>query len=207
MGHTTPVLGLRGSIASETGTQTKRGSELLSRTFQRIEKLATATLDDEIGYRLTVVDIETGRAATVGDTFEISVQSPNPFIGVEPLRYTVTAEDVKRGLIQLPELVAYEIPVETELLANYPNPFNPETWIPYRLAEDALVTLTIYDGAGRVVRTLDVGHQIAAVYENRSKAIYWDGRNNVGEQVASGVYFYHLSAGDFSATRKMVILK
>ena len=114
---------------------------------------------------------------------------------------------VKRSLIQLPELVAYEIPAETRLLANYPNPFNPETWIPYRLAEDAFVTLTIYDLRGRVVRTLEVGHQVAAVYESRSKAVYWDGRNNVGEQVASGVYFYHLSAGDYSATRKMIILK
>ena len=95
----------------------------------------------------------------------------------------------------------------TELLANYPNPFNPETWIPYRLAEEAFVTLTIYDGAGQVVRTLDVGHRIAAVYENRSKAIYWDGRNEVGERVASGVYFYHLQAGNYSATRRMVILK
>ena len=133
-------------------------------------------------YRSTGVDIETGRAATVGDVLEISAQSPNPFIGVEPLRYTVTAEDVKRSLIQLPELVAYEIPAETELLANYPNPFNPETWIPYRLSEDAFVTLTIYDQSGQVVRTLDVGHQTAAVYENRSKAVYWDGRNGLGEQ-------------------------
>ena len=126
---------------------------------------------------------------------------------MKPLQYTVTAEDVKRGLIQLTELVAYEIPTETELLPNYPNPFNPETWIPYRLAEDAFVTLTIYDQTGQVVRTLDVGHQIASAYENRSKAIYWDGRNEFGEGVASGVYFYHLSAGDYSATRKMVILK
>ena len=70
-----------------------------------------------------------------------------------------------------------------------------------------MLSLTIYDQPGQVVRTLDVGHQIAAVYENRSKAIYWDGRNQVGEQVASGVYFYHLSAGDYSATRKMLILK
>ena len=114
---------------------------------------------------------------------------------------------IKRGVVILEQLLASLTPTETELLSNYPNPFNPETWIPYRLAKDAFVSLIIYDGAGRVVRTLDVGHQIAAVYENRSKAIYWDGRNNVGEQVASGVYFYHLSAGDFSATRKMVILK
>ena len=113
----------------------------------------------------------------------------------------------QRGIRFLEQLLAALTPKETALLPNYPNPFNPETWIPYRLAEDAFVTLTIYNGSGRVVRTLDVGHRTAAFYESRAKAIYWDGRNEFGEGVASGVYFYHLSAGDFSATRKMLILK
>ena len=113
----------------------------------------------------------------------------------------------QRGIRFLEQLLAALTPKKTALLPNYPNPFNPETWIPYRLAEDALVTLTIYNGSGRVVRTLDVGHRTAAFYESRSKAIHWDGRNEVGEGVASGVYFYHLSAGDYSATRKMLILK
>ena len=112
-----------------------------------------------------------------------------------------------RGIAVLEQLHTALAPQETALLPNYPNPFNPETWIPYRLAEDTLVTLTIYDGNGRVVRALDVGYQSAAFYESRSKAIYWNGRNEFGEGVASGVYFYHLSAGDFSATRKMLILK
>ena len=112
-----------------------------------------------------------------------------------------------RGIVVLEQLLASLTPTETSLLPNYPNPFNPETWIPYRLAEDAFVTLTIYDGIGRVVRTLDVGHRIASAYESRSKAVYWDGRNEFGERVASSMYFYHLSAGDYSATRKMVILK
>ena len=114
---------------------------------------------------------------------------------------------VKRGFVVLEQLLLFLTPRETELLANYPNPFNPETWIPYRLAEDAFVTLTIYDNSGQAIRTLEVGHQVAAAYENRSKAVYWDGRNDLGEQVASGVYFYHLSAGEHSATRRMVILK
>ena len=114
---------------------------------------------------------------------------------------------VKRGIMMLERLLASLIPEETELLANYPNPFNPETWIPYRLAEGAFVTLTIYHLNGQVVRTLDVGRQIASAYENRSKAIYWDGRNELGQRAASGVYFYHLSAGNYSATRKMLILK
>ena len=122
-----------------------------------------------------------------------------------------------RGITVLEQLHAALIPQETVLLHNYPNPFNPETWIPYRLAEDALVTLTIYDQSGQTVRTLDVGHQRAGYYTDRTKAAYWDGKNEFGEGVASGVYFYHLSAGrsglsvphrsDFSATRKMLILK
>ena len=113
----------------------------------------------------------------------------------------------KRGFLVLEQLLAALTPRETELLSNYPNPFNPETWIPYRLAEDANVTLTIYDSSGQVVRTLDVGHRIASAYESRSKAVYWDGRNGLGERVVSGIYFYTLTAGDFSATRRMVILK
>ena len=114
---------------------------------------------------------------------------------------------MERGIMVLEQLLASLTPTETELLPNYPNPFNPETWIPYRLAKDTFVTLTIYDGAGHVVRTIDVGLQITSAYESQSQAIYWDGRNEIGEQVASGVYFYHLSAGDYSATRKMLILK
>ena len=207
VGDTTPVLGLRGAIVDQGTGVNQVGLRVTVKNLSTGRAVAAVTAPDEAGYQLTVVDIETGRAAQIGDILEISAQSPNPFIGVKPLRYTVTAEDVKQSLIQLPELVAYEIPAETELLHNYPNPFNPETWIPYRLAEDAFVTLTIYDQTGQVVRTIDVGHQIASVYESRSKAIYWDGRNGLGETVASGVYFYHLSAGDFSATRKMLILK
>ena len=95
-----------------------------------------------------------------------------------------------------------------ELLANYPNPFNPETWIPYHLAKDADVTLTIYNLSGQVVRQFGLRHQAAGRYQSRSRAIfYWNGKNEFGEQVASGVYFYHLSADDYSATRKMLIIK
>ena len=119
----------------------------------------------------------------------------------------LTDPRLQNGIRFLEQLLFVLVPKETELLPNYPNPFNPETWIPYRLAEDAFVTLTIYDQRGRVVRRLNVGHQTASVYERRSKAIYWDGRNEVGDKVASGIYFYTLIAGDYSATRKMLILK
>ena len=99
------------------------------------------------------------------------------------------------------------IPETTALLPNYPNPFNPETWIPYHLATDADVTLTIYDIRGVLVRALTLGHQSAGVYESRGRAAYWDGRNDLGEPVASGVYFYTLTAGEFTATRKLLIAK
>ena len=101
----------------------------------------------------------------------------------------------------------WEIPEVTSLLPNYPNPFNPETWIPYQLAKPADVTLSIYDIQGRVVRNLDLGHQRAGMYHGRSRAAHWDGKNAQGESVASGLYFYTLKAGDFTATRKMLIRK
>ena len=100
------------------------------------------------------------------------------------------------------------IPETTALLPNYPNPFNPETWIPYHLATDADVTLTIYNVQGDVVRELLLGHQTAGVYESRTRAAYWNGRNQIGEKVASGVYFYTLKvSGGFTATRKLLIAK
>ena len=96
---------------------------------------------------------------------------------------------------------------ETSLLPNYPNPFNPETWIPYQLAEPAEVTVTIHSSDGKLVRTLELGQMPAGAYSDKDRAAYWDGQNEQGEPVASGVYFYTLTAGDFSATRKMVIRK
>ncbi len=113
----------------------------------------------------------------------------------------------QRGILMLRELLASLIPKETSLLPNYPNPFNPETWIPYQLAQNAEVTLTIYAADGRVVRTLGLGQQPAGMYRSKSRAAYWDGENEVGEPVASGIYFYTLTAGDFTATRKMLIQK
>ena len=112
-----------------------------------------------------------------------------------------------RGIAVLEQLLVALTPKETVLLPNYPNPFNPETWIPYHLAHAADVTLTIYDTKGALVRQLDLGHQPAGYYTARSKAAYWDGRNESGESVASGVYFYQLRAEDYTALRRMVIVK
>ena len=113
----------------------------------------------------------------------------------------------QRGILFLEQLLAALTPKKTSLLPNYPNPFNPETWIPYQLAESADVTLRIYAVDGKVVRTLALGHQPIGIYHDKSRAAYWDGKNALSEPVASGVYFYTLTAGDFTATRKMLIRK
>ena len=120
-------------------------------------------------------------------------------------RHLAVSDVLSAFLTLLAEMGA--IPETTALLPNYPNPFNPETWIPYHLATDADVTLTIYDIRGSVVRELIFGHQPAGVYESRGRAAYWDGKNQIGEPVASGVYFYTITAGEFTATRKLLIAK
>ena len=149
-----------------------------------------------------------------------------PILAQNPHDFSFTAEDVQqwiqdaRGigadaqtiavleqfLTRLTQ-VAQPTPETTALLANYPNPFNPETWIPYQLAQPAEVTVSIHAANGALVRTLPLGRIPAGVYQSRSRAAYWDGRNAQGEPVASGVYFYTLKAGQFTATRKMLIRK
>ena len=122
-------------------------------------------------------------------------------------RLNLTDTYSQRGIRFLQQLLVALIPKETALLPNFPNPFNPETWIPYHLAKGADVTLHIYAMNGALVRTLTLGHQAAGMYQSRSRAAYWDGKNAFGEPVASGAYFYTLTAGDFTATRKMLIKK
>jgi len=201
----TPVLALQGTLQSgDLAVET----DLFTVSLKNVATGAihSAKIVDN-QFKLTVVDTIEARAARVGDVLEISTETGSRQYGVETQRHTVSQDDISASLISLPELVTYEIPAETVLLANYPNPFNPETWVPFRLASDGIVKLSIYDATGSTVRSIDIGFKIAAVYESKDKAIYWDGRNTFGEQVASGVYFYTLEAGDYISTRKMLILK
>ena len=122
----------------------------------------------------------------------------------------------RRGIAVLASLLRSFRPEKNALLPNYPNPFNPETWIPYQLVNAANVRVSIYSVDGKLIRTLPVGYRAAGFYQNRNRAAYWDGKNTQGESVSSGIYFYTLStestrdsvtADDFSATRKMLIRK
>ena len=157
-------------------------------------------------------------AAALGEVAAAPValrqQAPTHLTTADVQHWLIQAQqlDIKnlttqRGIRFLQYLLRVLTPQETALFANYPNPFNPETWIPYQLAKPADVQLTIYDIKGSVVRALDLGHQRAGMYHSRARAAFWDGRNAVGEPVASGVYFYTLKVGDFAATRKLLIRK
>jgi hypothetical protein len=109
----------------------------------------------------------------------------------------------------LGRIIAENMPkiANSQLMQNYPNPFNPETWIPYQLKDDSQVTIKIYSVSGDLIRKLDLGYKSAGMYSDRDKSAYWDGRNEFGEHVSSGIYFYTIKAGDFSATKKMIISK
>ena len=120
--------------------------------------------------------------------------------------------NLQKGIAVLEQLLAVlsladMLPKETALLANYPNPFNPETWIPYQLARPSEVVISIHSTDGKLVRELKLGQLPAGIYDTKARAAHWDGRNELGESVASGVYFYTFTADDFTATRKMLIQK
>jgi hypothetical protein len=117
-------------------------------------------------------------------------------------------EQIKAALKRMiDKAVELLIPAQSELLQNYPNPFNPETWIPYTLSEKAYVIIKIYNISGQLIRVLDLGEQEAGMYVSKQEAAYWDGKNDEGEDVASGVYFYQIHAGDYVSVRKMVVIK
>ena len=149
----------------------------------------------------------------------VSRQVQHTFTGEEVQQWLTEARlsrdtsfTYQRGIAVLEQILAVlmateAMPKETVLLSNYPNPFNPETWIPYQLSESTDVTVSIYSVDGKLVRTLALGHQAAGIYQSKSRAVYWDGRNAFGEPVASGLYFYTFTAGDFTATRKMLVRK
>ena len=181
-----------------------------SRFGETGENAADVNGDGEVNIQdLVLVAGAFGDAAAAPAAHNLSILTPEAVQAwlSEAEQREFTDAVSRRGIAVLEHLLVALIPKETALLANYPNPFNPETWIPYQLAKPADVTLTIYAANGQVVRTLALGHQPAGMYQSRNRAAYWDGRNAVGEPVASGLYFYTLTAGDYTATRKMLIRK
>jgi hypothetical protein len=199
-----PVLELDGIIAREG---TGEAINDISVTVRHLSTGVSMTDTASAGrFSITFVYLG-GHLAHVGDILEINAYNSTGSFRIEPIRHVLTESDIKLGRISLDNLVASAVPSQSELLANFPNPFNPETWIPFKLQKSSDTSITIYDVHGRVVRNLELGYIPAGTYQTKAKAAYWDGTNDIGERVASGVYFYHLKAGEFSASRKMVILK
>ena len=157
-------------------------------------------------FAAATADLARRSVVEVGDVIEVHVIGPDRNVESHTFNFEVTPEHLANAVLSV-RLDGIGQPKLTQLLQNFPNPFNPETWIPYQLETAADVTLQIYDTSGNIVRTLNLGFKPQGFYMTRSTAAYWDGRNNLGEQVASGIYFYKLHTPDFSATRKMLILK
>jgi hypothetical protein len=197
-----PVIELDGTVAVNGLSVTARNlSSGLSMTD------TTGLTSGDGRFSITFADFITNQSAKVGDVFEVVFSHPNGKVEVDSIRYTVTEQDIQLGRISFGNVVASAVPIRSELLANFPNPFNPETWIPFKLQKSSDTSITIYDVHGRVVRKLELGSIPAGTYQTKAKAAYWDGTNDMGERVASGVYFYQLKASEFTASRKMVILK
>ena len=158
------------------------------------------------GFHATWADMNRQAVVSVGDRLTIEVRDTTGAL-IRTLQHEISVADVHRAFTELRLTPADLIPKRTVLLANYPNPFNPETWLPYQLANDAEVTIRIYSAAGQLVRHMDLSFQQAGYYIGKSRAAYWDGRNDFGERLASGIYFYQLNTAESSTTRKMVIRK
>ena len=157
-------------------------------------------------FAAATADLTRRSVVQVGDVVELRVIGPDGNPESQTRSFKVTPEHLANAVLSI-RLNDIGRPTQNLLLQNYPNPFNPETWIPYQLSEDTSVSVSIYDTTGRLVRTLSLGFQSAGFYNSRSRAAYWDGRNAVGERVASGIYFYQLTTPAFQQTRRMLILK
>lgn len=152
-------------------------------------------------------DMTRNSVVELGDMLEFTVSDSTGTIISGPFNQPVTISDIRNAYMFVKMSVGDIRPSETLLGQNYPNPFNPETWIPYHISNPTEVSILIYDATGHIVKTLELGMKPVGIYVDRSQAAYWDGRNNIGEPVASGVYFYSLQTRELNFTRRMVILK
>ena len=180
------------------------GYKVVVRNLRTNRVLSTSVRGDY--FAAATADLERRSVVRVGDVIEVRVTDPHGNLESQTRSFKVTPEHLANAVLTV-RLDGIGRPTENLLLQNYPNPFNPETWIPYQLSEDTSVSISIYDTTGRLVRTLSLGLQSAGFYNSREHAAYWDGRNALGERVASGIYFYQLTTPSFQQTRRLVIVK
>ena len=194
-----------GRFFDDSDDSLKRDGYLVTIRNPRMNVVATDVVRS--GYfAAAFADLSRKNVVQTGDRLELTLRNRAGEIVSDTLTYTVTADTIRQAFLPI-ILKNVEIPRQSMLLPNYPNPFNPETWIPYQIRESADVVIRIYSANGQLVRTLDLGQRAAGFYLGRTRAAHWDGHNDAGEHVASGIYFYQLQAGDFSSTRRMLVLK
>ena len=171
----------------------------------RTDSTITASVQGDY-FAAATADLSRRSVVRAGDVVELRVIGPDGNLESQTISFEVTPQHLANAVLAV-NLDGIGQPNQNLLLQNYPNPFNPETWIPYQLSEDTSVSVSIYDTTGQLVRTLSLGFQAAGFYNSREHAAYWDGRNALGERVASGIYFYQLATPTFQQTRRLVIVK
>ena len=186
------------------GKTTFNGYKIIVRNLRTDSVITTSVQGDY--FAAATADLERRSVVRVGDVIELRVIGPGGNTESQPVTYKVTPQHLANAVLSI-SLDGIGQPTQNLLLQNYPNPFNPETWIPYQLSEDSQVSVSIYDTTGQLVRTLSLGFQSAGFYNSQGRAAYWDGRNALGERVASGIYFYQLTTPSFQQTRRLVIVK
>ncbi len=186
------------------GKPTFDGYKVTVRNLRTNRMITTSVQGDY--FAAATADLERRSVVRVGDVIEVRVTDPYGNVESQTRSFKVTPEHLANAVLSV-RLDGIGRPEQTQLLQNYPNPFNPETWIPYQLSEDSSVSVSIYDTTGKLIRTLSLGFQSAGFYNSREHAVYWDGRNALGERVASGIYFYQLTTPSFQQTRRLVIVK
>ena len=159
--------------------------------------------------RFSVVwaDLSRNSVIAVGNILEFVVVDAEGKQVSGEIQRKIKTLDIGKAFVNVNLRLGDSIPASSALLQNFPNPFNPETWMPYQLTKGTSVTISIYNTKGQLIRTIDLGHQAAGTYLTKDRAAYWDGQDSLGNKVASGMYFYTLQAGDFKATRRMLIVK
>ena len=186
------------------GTQKYNGYHIVVRNT-RTNTIMTAQVSDNY-FAAATADLSYRSVVQVGDALEVTVTDTNGNVASEKYIFKVTPDSLTNAVLPV-TLDSIGQPNKNQLLQNYPNPFNPETWIPYQLSVSSPVSISIFDAKGGLVRTLSIGYQSEGFYHNRGRAAYWDGRNAIGEQVASGIYFYQLITPSFQQTRRLIIVK
>ena len=188
-----------------SGTQHFNGYLVTIRN-KRTNTVMTTRVRSHNYFAAATADLNYRGVVELGDRLELTVTDTHGNIVSERFNFTVNPMNLANAVLNV-ALDGIGAPKQSLLLQNYPNPFNPETWIPYQLSENSLVSVSIYDTTGKLVRTLSLGFQSAGFYNSRERAASWDGRNDLGERVARGVYFYQLTTPAFQQTRRMLILK